>query len=515
MGEGALQLVRETIDGVRQRAAKGEAATCSRRDRDGLVYAPLRRARRLVAGVAAAASRVTLFQRFMLVSLVILVVGAYIIGSYTAGEIKARVIERTSAITALYVDSFVSPHLQELRTSDTISPGHFASLDGLLSTSPLGKKIVAFKVWNTQGEVLYANNSRDLIGRGFPISDDLGKALSGEVAAELTGLDDAENEFERPLFDRLLEVYVPVHADEDGEIIAASEFYQDPAELESEVSSSQRKGWLIVGGATGAMYLLLVGMVRGANTTISRQHRRLEQLADQNAALAERVRRAAAQKSETDERLLMRIAQDLHDGPAQDVSLALLRLEAVGGSEEEPSHAAPAQADVQLMRAALSGAIKDIREIAAGLRLPEMDGLSLAEVVERAVQEHKDKTGNRVTVSVASGLPAAGLPAKIAVYRVVQEALNNSYRHAAVDEEEVELRVSQGALRLEVRDRGVGLADSAAPRGEAKGRAPLGLRGMRERVEMLGGTLEVVSEPGSGTTVRAIVPLAREEAPHG
>ena len=120
-----------------------------------------------------------------------------------------------------------------------------------------------------------------------------------------------------------------------------------------------------------------------------------------------------------------------------------------------------------------------------------------------------------MAVRVTSGLPAAGLPAKIAVYRVVQEALNNSYQHAGVDEEEVELRVSQGALRLDVRDRGVGMEGSAKPRGEAKGRAPLGLRGMRERVEMLGGTLDVVSEPGSGTTVRALIPLTREEASRG
>src|SRR3970282_1833693 len=115
----------------------------------------------------------------------------------------------------------------------------------------------------------------------------------------------------------------------------------------------------------------------------------------------------------------MRIAQDLHDGPAQDVGLALLRLEAVGGSEEEPGRAASAQADIQLMRAALSGAIKDIREIAAGLRLPEMEGLSLTEVVERAVQEHREKTGNRVTVSVGAGLPAAGPAAKIAAYPIL------------------------------------------------------------------------------------------------
>jgi signal transduction histidine kinase len=451
----------------------------------------------------------------MLLSLVILVVGAYVIGSYTAGEIEARVIQRTSAITALYVDSFVSPHLQELATSGTISPDHSADLDALLSTTPLGKKIVAFKIWSTSGEVLYANNNRQLIGQQFSIEGDLAQALDGEVASEISNLGSDENQFERPRYDRLLEVYVPVHAKDSGEIIGASEFYQDPSELESEVSSSQRKGWLIVGGSTGAMYLLLVGMVRGASTTISRQHRRLEHLAVQNADLAKRVRRAAAHKSETDERLLMRIAQDLHDGPAQDVSLALLRLDAVGGAEEGGGQPASAQLDIQLMRAALSGAIKDIREIAAGLRLPEMEGLSLTEVVERAVQEHREKTGNRVTVSVVAGLPAAGLPAKIAVYRIVQEALNNSYQHAGVDEEEVDLRFSQEALQLEVRDRGVGLDGSAGPRAPSKGRAPLGIRGMRERVEMLGGTLEVLSEPGSGTIVRAVVPLAPEEEPRG
>src|SRR3990172_8457994 len=326
----ARQLGLEITDGVRQRAAQNEAAPCSRRDRGG----PLRRLERGIRRLASAGGKVTLFQRFMLVSLVILVVGAYVIGSFTAGEIKTRVIARTSAITALYVDSFVSPHLQELEAGGTLSAEHFGELDGLLSTTPLGKKIVAFKIWSTSGEVLYANNNRRLIGQQFSIEGDLAQALDGEVASEISNLDSDENQFERPGYDRLLEVYVPVHAKDSGEVIGASEFYQDPAELESEVSSSQRKGWLIVGGATGAMYLLLVGMVGGASSTISRQHRRLEQLAVQNADLAKRVRRAAAQKSETDERLLMRIAQDLHDGPAPDVSLALLRLDAAGGAGE-------------------------------------------------------------------------------------------------------------------------------------------------------------------------------------
>ena len=118
-------------------------------------------------------------------------------------------------------------------------------------------------------------------------------------------------------------------------------------------------------------------------------------------------------------------------------------------------------------------------------------------------------------VTIAPGLRAAELPVNIAVYRLVQEALNNSYQHAGVDEEEVDLRFSQEALQLEVRDRGVGLDGSAGPRAPSKGRAPLGIRGMRERVEMLGGTLELISEPGSGTTVRAVIPLAPEEGSRG
>src|SRR3990172_3639905 len=188
----------------------------------------------------------------------------------------------------------------------------------------------------------------------------------------------------------------------------------------------------------------------------------------------------------------MRIAQDLHDGPAQDVGLALLRLEAVGGSEEEAHRAASAQEDIQLMRAALSGAIKDIREIAAGLRLPEMEGLSLAEVVERAVQEHREKTGNRVAVSVTSGLPTAGLPAKIAVYRVVQEAVNNAYQHAGGGEAVGRARPRSGvgglggAAGRSQRPGAAGVARNEGARGDA-GRHSGGRVGTRQRYNCPGG----------------------------
>jgi len=456
--------------------------------------------------------RFTLFQRFMVLSLMILIVGAYVIGSYVASEIKQGVIQRTSAFTALYVDSFVSPHVQELSHQNTISPVHFQHLDALLTNSSLGQKIVSFKVWNRDGEIVYASDRR-LVGRIFPVETGLGRALAGEIYSNISNLRGEENLYERGRWGSLLETYAPVHADESGAIVGVSEFYQDPKELMAEVNSSQRKGWLIVGVSTAIMYLLLVGMVKGASNTISSQHRRLEGLATQNAALAERVRRAAARKSETDERLLMRIAQDLHDGPAQDVSLALLRLNSL---REQTSSAAAdprgeASEDFELVGTALQSALKELRQISFGLRLPELEGLSLAGVVEKAVAEHQQKTGNHVHPALAADLPSADMPLKIAVYRVTQEALNNAYLHSGVDEQEV--AVERGQVRLEVRDRGVGvgLEESSGHEERGKERSPLGLRGMRERVELLGGTLEVISEKGLGTTVRAIIPISERE----
>ena len=449
--------------------------------------------------------RFSLAQRFMVLSLIILVIGAYVIGNYVSGEIRDRVLNRTSALTALYVDSVVTPHLQELAAGHDISTEHRAALDQLLISSDLGEKIVTFKVWHSDGDVVYAKDHA-LIGERFPIGDDLAQALGGSLATEVSSLDHPENALERLQWDQLIETYAPIREEGTGRILGAVEFYEDPDDLNSEIQGSQRKGWLIVGGSTGIMYLLLVGMVSGASRTISRQHDRLESLARQNAALAERVKSAAARKTETDELLLKRVAQDLHDGPAQDVSLALLRVGSLSapGADGESSD----DADIGLMKTALSSALREIRQISAGLRLPELEQLAPSEVVKKAARDHEDKTGNEVRVSLSDEIPPVDLPTKIALYRVTQEALNNAYQHAGVSEEEVRVSIEGNEVRLEVHDRGSGIAGAKPAR---TGHLSLGIRGMRERIEMLGGRLEISEGSDGGTVVLAVLPLAGEE----
>ena len=469
----------------------------------------VRRTWRYVNGLV---SRLTLVQRFALVSLVILIFGALIIGRYVGEEIEDGVVANSSAITALYVDSFISPLLQELG-SGTVSDDDRAELDVLLTESSLGQEIASFKVWDRKGNIVYASDA-SLVGQKFEPTGRLAAALTGKVDARLSDLGQEEHKLERARFDKLLETYAPVRQDQTGAIIGAMEFYQDPSDLQSEIMSSQRTGWIIVGISTAGMYLLLVGLVKGASNTLSSQHRHLGRLAQANARLAERVQKAAAQKTETDERLLMRISHDLHDGPAQDLGLALLRITSLQQGTE--AHLAKAdrgaqsvREDFELVQTALADALREVRQISSDLRLPEVDALTLAEVVEKAKLDHERKTASTVTMARASVPALASLPLKIAVYRVLQEALNNAFRHGGAKEQRIAVAHIDGWLTLEVSDGGPGF-DVAKADGSQDVRQPLGLRGMRERVEMLGGTLVVVSSAAGGTTVRAKLPLKSE-----
>ncbi len=453
-------------------------------------------------------SRLTLVQRFAIFSFFVLIVGAFIIGRFVADEIEGDVTARNGAITALYVDSFVSPRMQGL-TDGSITKTARVELDALLRETEFGEDILSFKVWDPSGRIVYASNS-ELVGQQFGIDGGLLSALSGKVDSHMSPLDEAEHARERLLRPSLLETYAPIRHADTGAIIGAMEFYQDPEALQSEVASSQRNGWVVVGVSTAGMYVLLVGLVMGASNTLTKQHRSLQLMAEDNRRLATRVRGAAAQKTETDEELMMRIARDLHDGPAQDLGFALLRVETLkerardvvagGGSGGDEIGE-----DFDLVEAALTSALKEMRDISSDMRLPELAVLSLAETIQSAVADHRSKTGSEVDVGLGADCKSGSLPTKIVVYRVIQEALSNSYRHAPGSSRHVEASCAEGSLEFSVSDSGPGF-DLDAPADDTD-RSHIGLRGMRERVEMLGGILRISSSRAGGTKVTVRIPL--------
>jgi signal transduction histidine kinase len=451
--------------------------------------------------------RWTLARQFLLANLFIVLIGVLLTGAWLGNQIESTVMDRTAGITALYVDSVVSPYLQSLATSPQLDPSEVAALDRLVTSTGLGQGVVVFKVWSTDGRVLYSPN-RELIGRQFPVDSGLQRAVEGGVAAQISDLDEPENEYERGRWSKLIEVYEPIRSENGGPVIAVNEFYMLPDALEAEIGQAQFRSWVVVSLFGLATYLFLAGIVkRGSDTIRSQQHRleqqvrELQRVLEQNARLHERVRKAAGRTTALNEQALRRISADLHDGPGQTLALALLRLESL----QQPCkgdcvlHNNP---DFSVVHGAVKDALSEVRAISAGLRLPELAPLSVADVAERAITHHERRSGTRIERKIGPVPDQAPLAIKITLLRTLQEALSNATRHGGGVGVAAAVWTEDGALQLEVSDNGPGFDLDAV---ERKGR--LGLAGMRERAELLGGTFDIRSRPGEGTTVRASWPL--------
>lgn len=201
---------------------------------------------------------------------------------------------------------------------------------------------------------------------------------------------------------------------------------------------------------------------------------------------------------------LQRIILDIHDGPVQKLfavssHLALLQAHV----DECPAGLRDAIAPtLERLTLLLEGALHDIRTTLSGFRLAEFQRRPLPEVLRGLALEHETLTGNQVELQIDEGLPPVSLAVKIALYRVLQEGLSNAYRHAGVDRHAVRVSQHDGWVALEVSDRGRGFEPPPLEGPAATERQEhIGLRGMRERIQLVGGHLQVISRPGHGTRV--------------
>ncbi len=605
-------------------------------------------------------ARLSLVQRFLALSLIILISAGVAAGWWMNKEITEGILHRTSVVSSLYVDAIIEPHLQDLQAGRPLPEEETAMLNALMQDVASGDYIVLLKVWAPDGTVVYSTLP-ELIGQRFPIKPELARSLAGQVTSDITDLSDEENIVERARYTELLETYAPLYDRSTGAIIGASEFYQTTDELRAQLAAAQRRTWLAVVLSVALIFGSLASLVKTASDTIRSQQARLWQIVEelralqsitdsalsalsardlpgalldrvceaigaevgaillfderqalvtqavrgapatqdippvsypgswsslilssegatqipdlarapeladdhsrarglrsilgaplrargevlglayvgtgtprtyrpqemhllevlceraalfiQNRLLDERVRKAAARATEINEKLLRRISHDLHDGPAQDLALALLHIDALRDVTGDPDSAD----DFAIVKSALESSLREIRSISAGLRLPELQALTLLEVAVKAVRDHERKTGTQVSFEADpacfadnSACRSVSLPVKITLYRVIQEALNNSYRHALGASRQVRLWPEDNFVNLMVSDDGPGFdlakldGDTNLPSGH------LGMAGMRERVKVLGGSFQVTSSAQSGTQVWARIPL--------
>jgi signal transduction histidine kinase len=137
-----------------------------------------------------------------------------------------------------------------------------------------------------------------------------------------------------------------------------------------------------------------------------------------------------------------------------------------------------------------------------GLQLPEIDQLDSSQIAGRAVRDFERKTGATVKLATACDSTDLPLPVKIALYRLIQESLANGFRHGGGSGLSVEVACRGSWLDVTVCDKGTGFDPL-----KVDGKGHFGLQGMRERVEVLGGSFHVQTAPGQGTAVRAGLPM--------
>ncbi len=467
---------------------------------------------RQVGGLLAIWRGLALHRQFLIAASLVILLGMAAIGIWVTDRIKAGVVNDSAHEAALYMDRVVAPLAQDLADGDKLTSDNIARLDGLLETW-VGRHIYSIKIWTKDGVIAYSS-LHDVIGRKFVKSPNLSRALLGEVAAALEDHSHEINGHEQAAGVPLIEIYSPIISQKTGEIIAVAEFYEMALTLKAQLFWSTISSWLIVGLIgllmTGALY----GIVSRGSRTIDEQREslhlqieKLKGLLDENEGLQDSLRLAYNRSAEINERFLRRVSADLHDGPAQLISYGLLKLNLVEQLVRTAA-AERAKSNVDVLNSvgkAFRDALQEVRDISSGLSLPDLLSDTLEGCIQRAARAHEDRTRTKVTCMVI-GLPrSATLTVKTCVYRFVQEALNNAFKHAGGVGQRVEARYSGPILDLLVADSGSGMSATTSP----KGRGQLGLAGLRDRVETLGGTLTIVSAPEAGTRLEVRLDLAK------
>ena len=214
-----------------------------------------------------------------------------------------------------------------------------------------------------------------------------------------------------------------------------------------------------------------------------------------------RATRYAELVVEAEEDQRRRLSRELHDEPLQLFLHLARRLESLGGTPGLPGTVAGSleEARSQALKAA-----SRLRTLARDLRPPALDELGLAAALSSLLTDVEDEAGPVATFKVTGTEARLAPEIELGAFRIVQEAVRNTLRHAGASQLLVTVGFRTDGLALSVSDDGRGFVPESL--GE-QGSGHLGLLGMRERTRLLGGHLEVRSAPGQGTVVEATVPL--------
>lgn len=459
------------------------------------------------------AVRIRPVEGLLIVAFVIMFVGFLAVGRWLENVVLERTLQEVVSTTAHYLDDLVGLEMTDVDLSSLPDPEGVAEASAVISAISERVGMVGFKLWSTELLILSSDNPA-MEGRFFTGSAEKAKALQGSLSWRVTPLDDLEHRELRQRWSRLLEIFCPIREPSSGEVVAVVEFYHSLDQLEATLSRKRRTMWLLLAAIGFPMYALLAIAVRRTSRTIWRQERELlrrvhelSELLEQNRILHRQIRMAAAHATALNERFRQRTSAELHDGPVQDLSYALLQVDRLDAAHARCTAATTddcceLESRLDDIRSALRISVDELRRLAADFSGVDLAAVSPEAALRKAVERHLKRTETPVGVEISELPENAPLSTKIALYRVVQESLQNAFRHADARGQRVRAWSDEISIWVEVSDQGPGFDVTEAMAADDC----LGLTGLRDRVAVLGGRFQVESNAASGTRVVACLP---------
>jgi two-component system sensor histidine kinase DegS len=201
-----------------------------------------------------------------------------------------------------------------------------------------------------------------------------------------------------------------------------------------------------------------------------------------------------------------RVAREIHDGPAQSMANVVLRAEL---ADRMMSQGNIEQAKVELrdLKSLVRSSLSDVRRIIYDLRPMALDDLGLVPALRRFIEAYGDSKEFEIDFRIFGLEERLPSSMEVAIYRLVQESINNISKHAKAKHVTVHLEFKPLKILIKIVDDGIGFAEAELKKGSR-----FGLMGMRERVKLLDGEIQIISAPNQGTKILIEIPLPLEKS---
>jgi signal transduction histidine kinase len=288
-----------------------------------------------------------------------------------------------------------------------------------------------------------------------------------------------------------------------GEVTGAINCFYDITERKTAEVAQRR---LEVLAASNQKLEAEIARRKVVEESLKQSEQQQTQLLEASRSMQEQLRHLSRQVLQAQEDERKRISRELHDVIAQTLTGINIRLATLKkGAGLNPKNF---DRDIELTQKLVENSVNIVHQFARELRPAVLDDLGLVPALHAFMKNFTAETGVHAHLTAFAGLEELDTPRRTILYRVAQEALTNVSRHAKASRVEVTIQKLAAGICMKINDDGKSFSVDRLV--NAKGGKRLGLLGMRERLEMVGGRFEIESAPGRGTTVTAEMPFGKD-----